>query len=889
MAPADNKGQPIRIINGTYEGDRFRPYLPAINASVRDTKGRAFPGNPAAASGGQVTRCNAEGATLRVRITDSCPCTQVLAGGAPGVAAGGETRTQAWCCAASVFGVAMVEFRPVDCDSGAVLPASPGYIDRWFPYLSKDFILADVAATPQPPAAVAAQVPPLKLVLQKQEARAFCKGEPALRDARPSATAPGGWARLRVPLASFDCPGGGLAPGDATQLEVQNGQHTPEQLAHLAEQHASSSNHIHLAAVVTHLGQLQRRGALIDAGSQAAAHALLQRLEPLLLQPAHLQACGCRQLSNVVWACGVCGYSGPLLTTCLSRFLERLKVADNPHKVCMVLTGAASAGMRLAPGSVQALLDALVVLHPAHLTALITDSASAERLAQLVEQHASSLNHIHLAAVVTQLGQLQRRGALNNAGSQAAAHALLQRLELLLLQPARLRVYGCWELSNVVWACGVCGHSGPLLAACLSRFLERLLEQLETADSPHQASMVLTGAASAGMLLAPDSVQALLDVLVSQQASAKPQDLSSALWAVAAMGHAVPAEQLRQLLDALVSQLPAATSQDLSNALWAAAVMGQAVPAAQLGQLEAALAIQPALASLAQLADALWACSELGHQPALLLAALAQQQGRLLPGFEAVPMAIAAQPCAQLGHRDEQLLGGVLQEAVAQLQTKAPEASGGGGGGGSGWRPQQLCTLCWAAAVLDLRQCADQVAVLARAAAQQWGRVTFAERWRLQQVHLWAADCGLRLGGEAGGAGLAGVLAPQQLEACGAAWAASLKAARLRGASQLQHAVFETLWQLPFSWRQPLAMQQAAEPDGAWLVDIAAVTADGARLAVQVDGGAAGEAGESLSRDRALAARGYEVVRVRAQDWAQLRGDQEQRRWLAGRVASALL
>lgn len=36
----DNEQQPIKIINGYFEGDKFRPYLPAINPNVTDSQGR---------------------------------------------------------------------------------------------------------------------------------------------------------------------------------------------------------------------------------------------------------------------------------------------------------------------------------------------------------------------------------------------------------------------------------------------------------------------------------------------------------------------------------------------------------------------------------------------------------------------------------------------------------------------------------------------------------------------------------------------------------------------------------------------------------------------------------------------------------------------------------
>lgn len=72
----DNERKPIKIIKGFYEGDKFRPYLPAINPNVTDSRGRPFPGNKAEAAGEQAVVC-ASNKSLRVRIIDSCPCTQV--------------------------------------------------------------------------------------------------------------------------------------------------------------------------------------------------------------------------------------------------------------------------------------------------------------------------------------------------------------------------------------------------------------------------------------------------------------------------------------------------------------------------------------------------------------------------------------------------------------------------------------------------------------------------------------------------------------------------------------------------------------------------------------------------------------------------------------------
>jgi hypothetical protein len=76
-AAADNQGQPIKLVNGTFEGDKFRPELEGINAAVRDTQGRAYPGNSRRAQGEVLPKCYNEEDIHLIRITDSCPCTQV--------------------------------------------------------------------------------------------------------------------------------------------------------------------------------------------------------------------------------------------------------------------------------------------------------------------------------------------------------------------------------------------------------------------------------------------------------------------------------------------------------------------------------------------------------------------------------------------------------------------------------------------------------------------------------------------------------------------------------------------------------------------------------------------------------------------------------------------
>lgn len=81
----DNQGQPIEIVgppvspNRTFEGDRFRPELESI-ATPKDTLGREYPGNPLRAQNRMLAKCYNENEVHLIRITDSCPCTQVGCG-----------------------------------------------------------------------------------------------------------------------------------------------------------------------------------------------------------------------------------------------------------------------------------------------------------------------------------------------------------------------------------------------------------------------------------------------------------------------------------------------------------------------------------------------------------------------------------------------------------------------------------------------------------------------------------------------------------------------------------------------------------------------------------------------------------------------------------------
>jgi hypothetical protein len=94
--------------------------------------------------------------------------------------------------------------------------------------------------------------------------------------------------------------------------------------------------------------------------------------------------------------------------------------------------------------------------------------------------------------------------------------------------------------------------------------------------------------------------------------------------------------------------------------------------------------------------------------------------------------------------------------------------------------------------------------------------------------------------------------------------------------------VFGALQQLPAStWQQAPIIQEQRTADGAFSIDIAAVTAAGQQLAVEVDGpshfvrpGRVVE-GPTQARNRALAARGNRVLSVPFWEWDALKGSEQ--------------
>jgi hypothetical protein len=272
--------------------------------------------------------------------------------------------------------------------------------------------------------------------------------------------------------------------------------------------------------------------------------------------------------------------------------------------------------------------------------------------------------------------------------------------------------------------------------------------------------------------------------------------------------------------------LQQANAQGVSNTLWAVATMEQQMPVGQLQQLLNDFVAMLEQAKPQAAANTLWACAKLCFLPQQLLAAPGLAQ--LLLAGQSQGLANAAWACGQLGHRDEQLIGALLAEAEQRLGAANCDDRFGS---------QALCNMCWAVAVPNLQQHAQQVLQLAQACSSMWSSTEEQGQRQLWQVHTWLLDFQL-----AGGQGLQGSLTEQQLQQCRASWVEDLQETAKQQHTDFQRAVFAAVQQLPITWQQQPQMEQLSvgrdgvTPDGALLLDIAGRTAAGVLVAVEVDG-----------------------------------------------------
>jgi hypothetical protein len=347
------------------------------------------------------------------------------------------------------------------------------------------------------------------------------------------------------------------------------------------------------------------------------------------------------------------------------------------------------------------------------------------------------------------------------------------------------------------------------------------------------------------------------------------------------MGQHVPQPQLQQLLGRLGAVLSGANPQNVSNTLWAVATMGQQVPLPQLQLFLTAFQQRLPAADPQHVANLLWACGKLQYLPLQLFQSLEQhrqQLQRVLAAANPQQLTNMAWACGRLAYAVQLLPGLLLQQAVKLLQD----------GGTGSFKSQELCNLCWSAAVLDLQQCVPQVLQLAAAAGQVFSKASGQELQQLHQVHLWLLDSQLPTRGQ----GLSGVLTQQQMAQCRASWEQQLTATAEQQSSHLQQSVYAAVLQLPSDTWQQQPQSEQTKADKACLIDIAAVTASGVKVAIEVEGPHHYVqpdntlTGPTLYRNRALAARGYALISIPHWKWRSLHSTAEKQQYLLGRLSS---
>jgi hypothetical protein len=455
-------------------------------------------------------------------------------------------------------------------------------------------------------------------------------------------------------------------------------------------------------------------------------------------------------------------------------------------------------------------------------------------------------------------------------GSQVLRLALLKQF-LQLVEP-QLQQCQPRDLAEVMLTCSQLGY-GP--AEVYHACLEAVFENLHQADARTLANVVYAVAKapddSIKQQWGPVLQQKLrLPEIMGKLRTDKPQGIANVIWGVATMGQQLPAEQLQQLLAGSLGKLSTATPQNIANVIWGVATMGQQVSSGQLQELVGALAAKLPSADPQAVANTMWGLASLQPQPffpAPLLEAKAKQAIiRMVPAM--IPQALAniALACGIWGYGDEQLLLPLFNKArddfLALSVDKSREV-------GVGAKVQELATMCWAAAVLNMQQLVCHVEQFAAAISSRWEDVVAEGKGQLYQAHMWLEDL------DDSGRGLSDCLSKQQLQECREQWQKQIgEVAASARTSSTHQAVLKAAAHLP-GLKQPPLLEEPTD-DSLHSVDVLVVTTAGVRFAIEVDGPHhfcqpdLQPTGTTQWRNRSLAARGYVVVSVPHWEWDRL-------------------
>lgn len=485
------------------------------------------------------------------------------------------------------------------------------------------------------------------------------------------------------------------------------------QLAALLTQRPSEHlNHLHAAALLTHLAQTRSRVAAGAAGAAAATHAgpnpqpfpapASPRRQPAkapaqprendqdadntaakLLQAvcsmveAHVGSLGARQVANCLWA------------------LSKLPPA---------LRAGAGAGARLLPALLRRadglwpdyngqelcnLAAALAALHAKpHLPA-----GWGGAFAAALAPHVPSLKPQEVANALLALAQLQQQGCVV-ALPPALVPSLLQRFRAVLAscsaQDAALFLLAASRLQAASTASAAEMTAGWLDGAFFDA-TRRLLGGMNCQDAAH----VLHALGRLGVRPPLPWLEALLRRCEPRLARFQPQELCASLHGLALLGIAPSEDWMASFWAAVEPRLPSVGARELVGILWAAGRLGQRPGDRLLLSLEDAARRALPAAPLQAASMTLTAFALLGHTPQprfidAMLQRLLEAAARCPPSEAGRPLADAAYALALLGFVPRPALAAsFLAAARAALPALALQ-------------PQALSTLVWSLAKLGI-------------------------------------------------------------------------------------------------------------------------------------------------------------------------------------------
>eukprot|EP00877_Chromochloris_zofingiensis_P006782 jgi/Chrzof1/2357/Cz11g12050.t1 len=403
--------------------------------------------------------------------------------------------------------------------------------------------------------------------------------------------------------------------------------------------------------------------------------------------------------------------------------------------------------------------------------------------------------------------------------------------------------------------------------------------------------------------------------LTAQEQPIRPIDVATMMWAVSKMAGPqhigmvlpsetsmqatstcnlrlqLPAQHIKDLMrftkllsERLVSMFPATSGESISRALLALANLST-LPRMQQTAKDSALQIiqhvQPSqfdnLDPLSQCIILQACCTmRLRHDTFLSKLAASSRPNKMSPAH----LSNMAYRLGRLGYTDTRLVAAVAEQMCILVLDK-PAAS-------QTFACQDISKLLWAAAVGNMQQLVPQLQALCGALVEQrWHDVKEEELSQLLAVNIWLCDNGLP-----------GIMDEQKTEQCKEAFLKLQDAQHTSFAEQVFQSARRLQQKRPHDQQgNKLCLtglvREKCTTDGLFTVDIMAKSASKGLVAIEADGPTHFTfpdlqlTGRTQLRNRALAARGYQVISIPYHEWRDLTTT-EQDGYLASTIIKAL-